>query len=78
MRNEAKEAVRGALRTVAIGRRCCVLFDGDDQNEVDEFIRQEGELQIEEIDKMDKEELMMLMINEVIGAVAGGRNGKMR
>lgn len=66
MRNDAKEPIRQSLRDIAIARRSCILFDGDDQNEVDEFIRQEGARQFEKADELDKWELLSFMLNEII------------
>ena len=62
MKTDAKEVIREALHIMAVNRRCAVLFENEDQNEIDEFIREEGTLQFEAIDRLDKGELLLEML----------------
>ena len=62
MKTDTKKTIREALHIMAVNRRCAVLFENEDQNEIDEFIREEGSLQFEAIDRLDKEELILEML----------------
>lgn len=62
MKTDAKETIRKALQIMAVNRRCAVLFENEDQNEIDEFIREEGSLQFEAIDKLDERGLLLEML----------------
>lgn len=62
MKTDTKETIREALHIMAVNRRSAVLFENEDQNEIDEFIREEESLQFEAIDRLDKRELLLEML----------------
>lgn len=62
METDTKETIREALHIMAVSRRCAVLFENEDQNEIDEYIREEGSLQFEAIDRLDERGLLLEML----------------